>query len=879
MKKETKLKAILGAAAVMTLGASLSSFAAVTGWVQEGASWYYYDGDTAVENEWRQGANGKWYYLGESGQMIYSQMIDETYYVDSWGERVSNQWRKLPSISASDDLSWYYFGSDGKVIKDKVATINGKIYSFIDTGEMEYDWVGDYYHSHKEDGARVNNGWAKLTDDEGETDWYYFDANGKSVKSKTKTINQKTYVFDDEGRMLYGWVDKDSYTAYEEAITLTDRTDIVFAGGKDDGAVKKSAWIKEYAPEDDSEDEKFWYYMDTKGNPYVGDGTAKNSIKGISSKQYGFNSQGQMLYGLVRLTADTATMDLFDQANPTGTARYYFGAESDGSLKTGRIAKVEAEDGETATMYFFKTGSVPKKGHGITGDADGYLYVDGVLAKVEDGGIVKFDDETFYLVSSTGKSGKLRKSTTAIIDDVKYKTDKNGQIIAAWPKNTTEPTSEDDKKDSLNTIKDFEDAKTIAELDDKTGDDVTGSASSKEEASKVLETASSALSSAEAVVSEAESALESAKAATESAASDVSSADAALESAKASASAVEASASAVEAAATEAATKVSEAESAAAAAATKVSEAEAAATEAATKVSEAESAATAAATKVADAEAAAATAATELADAEAAAATAATELADAEAAAATAATELADAEAAAATAAADLAAAEAAAATAAADLAAAEAAAAADPSDTALAAAVTAAQTAKDAADAAVTTAQTAKDAADAAVATAQTTKDTADAAVTAAQTAKDTADAAVTAAQTAKDTADQAVTDAKADQTAADQAVTDAKADQDTADQAVTDAKADQDTADQAVTDAKADQATADAAVDAAKADQTAADAAVTDAQTAKDAADAALKAVADEVTKAEEAAAAAEEKKKEVEENIKKAEDTLAQ
>ena len=55
MRKQTKLVAVLSAAALLAIGASMTSFAATKGWVQEGEDWIYLDKDGEREaNVWRR---------------------------------------------------------------------------------------------------------------------------------------------------------------------------------------------------------------------------------------------------------------------------------------------------------------------------------------------------------------------------------------------------------------------------------------------------------------------------------------------------------------------------------------------------------------------------------------------------------------------------------------------------------------------------------------------------------------------------------------------------------------------------------------------------------------------------------------------------------
>jgi len=57
MRKQTKLVAVLSTAALLALGASMSSFAA-TGWAEENSTWVYYDKDGyQVTDTWKKSGN------------------------------------------------------------------------------------------------------------------------------------------------------------------------------------------------------------------------------------------------------------------------------------------------------------------------------------------------------------------------------------------------------------------------------------------------------------------------------------------------------------------------------------------------------------------------------------------------------------------------------------------------------------------------------------------------------------------------------------------------------------------------------------------------------------------------------------------------------
>ena len=142
MKKNAKTAAVFGAAAVLSAGAAFTSLAA---WQQEGDSWIYTDsrGDR-VTDSWRQ--SGKYYYyLDNDGNLATDQWIDDTYYVDVNGVRVSSRWVHSDSgdNAPSSDGGWFYLGTNGKVVTDSWQTINGRRYHFDSDGRMSYGWLTD----------------------------------------------------------------------------------------------------------------------------------------------------------------------------------------------------------------------------------------------------------------------------------------------------------------------------------------------------------------------------------------------------------------------------------------------------------------------------------------------------------------------------------------------------------------------------------------------------------------------------------------------------------------------------------------------------------------------------------------------------------------
>ena len=269
MRKQTKLVAVLSTAALLAIGASMTSFAA-TGWAEEDGTWVYYnrDGERATES-WKKSGNS-WYWLDENGEMAIDQLIEDDgnyYYVDINGVMASNQWVAIDNEDAGEDDEpdhyWYYFQANGKALKNgdnsKVAlkTVNGKKYAFDEEGKMLFGWVnednaeridntdgdafkeGTYYFGDSDDGA-MTTGWLLMditydeatadsykeiapvfNDDEDQSRWFYFKSNGKKLaaengnQEKEKTINGKKYAFDEYGAMIAEWsADVDAISDY-----------------------------------------------------------------------------------------------------------------------------------------------------------------------------------------------------------------------------------------------------------------------------------------------------------------------------------------------------------------------------------------------------------------------------------------------------------------------------------------------------------------------------------------------------------------------------------------------------------------------------------------------------------------------------------------
>ena len=383
MKKQTKIVAVASAAAMLAIGASMTSFAA-TGWVEEDGQWYYYDKDgNRVEDEWKKSGDN-WYWLDseENGAMATDKLVDDdndTYYVDGNGVMVKNTWVKVVNEDQDDDddpaeYRYYYMQNSGKAYKasdngeTKFKTIDGKKYAFDEDGKMLYGWLNTdstmatddsdwenalYYCGSWEDGA-LKTGWQKISvydqDEDDDYDyWFNFKSNGKKRFNEEnsagkledtvyeKKINGKTYGFDTRGVMVYQWAVA-TKTDAATGSNLNSSSTWKYFNSPEDGARMTKGWFKVVAPDEDTafgktfddytfaktnaddESEK-WYYADGDGK------LASSEIKKIKGKYYGFRKEdgkkgAAMLTGLCLMKVDSTTGEILEIAEEDMDADY-----------------------------------------------------------------------------------------------------------------------------------------------------------------------------------------------------------------------------------------------------------------------------------------------------------------------------------------------------------------------------------------------------------------------------------------------------------------------------------------------------------------------------------------------------------------------------
>lgn len=233
MRKKTKQALVPCAAIAFTIGMSMTSLAAA-GWQEEGGVWRYYNsgGDMATEC-WKKSGD-HWFWLDSDGEMLTDSLVedgDDYYYVNEAGAMVKNEWRELDNTDDGEgaaDTCWYYLGASGKAYK----------------------------------------------------------APG-SGKTTFKTIGGSKYAFDEEARMLYGWVDGESGRVDDEDAW---KTGMYYLGAANDGRQRSNRWEKLETDDEDNSQEDFdgyhWFWFGSNGKK------VQNTTRTINGRKYRFEEEG-----------------------------------------------------------------------------------------------------------------------------------------------------------------------------------------------------------------------------------------------------------------------------------------------------------------------------------------------------------------------------------------------------------------------------------------------------------------------------------------------------------------------------------------------------------------------------------------------------------
>ena len=460
MRKQTKLVAVLSAAALLAIGASMTSFAAAAHWDQQDGEWVFVDrnGDRMTD-VWKK-SNGLWYYMDSDGYMAKDQVIedgDDKYYVGADGARVTNSWVSLDNDDLLDDEDeaesidtvWMFFDSNGKALTNEIKRVphgenKSDYFIFNEDGYMLSGWKrwskknglgnpeSDLYYLGTPDQGWAYTGWYELEvntdldefdgldeyDNYTDISWFYFRPNGKAYTDTTTTYNNRTYSFDKHGRMLDVWV----YTANKASESdLTNNNGEASSANaayytEGDGARIGGDWVLAYPKTgyDTYGDDPQYYYLNSKGKPFLADkDNSKLGGVGFADRIDDDDAKdGDVDFsGAVGAMVNKGHTYLMNKNGVMLTGLYYLGGQVDDKGNVTEKDKVYKT--KTATLdrgyYYFTEDSYPSSVAGqmvtnkrITIDVDG-------------------DDKTYYF----NKQGAAYCST--IISDYVYGV--NGQLV------------------------------------------------------------------------------------------------------------------------------------------------------------------------------------------------------------------------------------------------------------------------------------------------------------------------------------------------------------------------------------------------------------------------------------------------------------------
>ena len=265
---------------------------------------------------------------------------------------------------------------------------------------------GDNYYYVDINGIMASNQWVAIdNEDAGEDNepdhyWYYFQANGKALtngdndKVSLKTVNGKKYAFDDEGKMLYGWVDEDSAERVDDADGDGFKEGVYYFGGEDDGAMTVG-WLQlditydeatndDYkytaAAFNDDEDQTRWFYFKSNGKKIYAEDGDRTKDKTINGRKYAFDEYGAMVAEW--------SIDEDDLPGNGGLASFSSTIASTNDVKSGKAADSKysqawkyfnsVDDGSRVSKGWFKVVSAEYLNEDkYNDDEDSWYYADG----------------------------------------------------------------------------------------------------------------------------------------------------------------------------------------------------------------------------------------------------------------------------------------------------------------------------------------------------------------------------------------------------------------------------------------------------------------------------------------------------------------------
>ena len=288
-----------------------------------------------------------------------------------------------------------------------------------------------------ENGIPVKRVWAPVRTEDGEASgetstsltWYYAGPNSTPAKGKW-CIGDQTYFFDQDGRMLTGWVSYEDGQA-EPFKNAVDEDAPALYYCTSDGYMVKNCFMSLTAPEeheddfdaaDDLEGTERWYYFDSKGR------LKRNCKVSAGGADYCLSKTGKMLTGWVfhnRYAEDSRWIAVDGETDPEAFDEF----KSD-------------MDGDYVKSFYYcdETGAVVKDSWITTMPYDEAISVEPLKTKFrfgKDGTLVSANPDSSGIRLAKSKDGGGSYSlksfdTPAVLKEIDGKTyafDKNGKPI------------------------------------------------------------------------------------------------------------------------------------------------------------------------------------------------------------------------------------------------------------------------------------------------------------------------------------------------------------------------------------------------------------------------------------------------------------------
>lgn len=261
----------------------------------------------------------------------------------------------------SDQNYWFYFGTNGKMVKDQTKTINGRKYTFDEYGAAVFEWyqltppiaspTHGYTYYNNADRAWRAEGWFYTVPDEAvdaqayaddQAYWFYANKDGSLLANQLKTINGQKYAFNEKGEMLYGLykleledgnrIKDGSIVKIETLSDLPDYDDDVkvyyFGDSPKEGAMATGSKTVEV------DGERYTYYFGTGGSSKgIGEnGIYKNAIYIHGRK---LKAESDMRYDVVELDGRDYLVNVSgtimkNKTNIKDSDEYYYCTDSQG---------------------------------------------------------------------------------------------------------------------------------------------------------------------------------------------------------------------------------------------------------------------------------------------------------------------------------------------------------------------------------------------------------------------------------------------------------------------------------------------------------------------------------------------------------------------